>query len=159
MPSNRGRTRRPKIDKEKLPPTLVHWVEIERVRLELHELHGYDDGANYEDIPEFGMFLKNGSKRAGVRLTSFTEADLDEFEKFFQYAIDKARQSVGLLDERVREEYENGDDASPRLYRPDAKVHHRQWRKREDSKGVQERPDVVVELPNRPADDGPDEVA
>lgn len=113
------------------------WATMPKFEVVIYHGDDLDDGAEAldesgkDDLPHLGVkpvrvMFKYPSKRMSFNMTAWTEKELDAFAEMVNHAIDCARPAVQALDKRAEEEFQEGGDDNPRLFRPDPMVMYRE---------------------------------
>lgn len=83
--------------------------------------------------------VSNGIKRTmSVSLSDMTPEELNEFQKFVNLVIDRARPVTELREIKAKEAFDEGDDSYYRLYRPLPRYVDRTGQGSEHDKGDEE---------------------
>lgn len=124
------------------------WVDVGSYQFQLIERPAEGDETEYGDglpVIALGIRKQHGQPFFGI-LSSLTEQEVEELDKFWQYTIEELRSVTAHLDQRAEIERQKGDDTLSRLYRPVARFIERRRHGIEHPARLSERPDGVLEV-------------
>lgn len=107
----------------KFPPERKRWLTcggllfLHYVQPDGSHKNGEGSIAGWGESHQLTLVNRRTSSRFTADLTEMTELELDEFQKFVNLVIDRARPVTKLRDTKAREAFDAGDDGYTRLYR------------------------------------------
>jgi len=133
--------KRPVTKSQRLPPTVVAWVDSADFHATLHERWPEDEDppkpTGDGDVPSYILTMAPGmGPQRGFPLVEMTEEELVTLRDFVVESINKAIPVARLLDDKAQEEFDNGNNTLRRLYRPAPRLYARPRSRQEHGQGI-----------------------
>ena len=133
--------KRPVTKSQRLPPTVVVWVDSPDFHATLHERWPEDEDppkpTGDGDVPSYILTMAPGmGPQRGFPLVDMTEEELLMLRDFVVDSINKAIPIARHLDDKAQKEFNNGNNTLRRLYRPAPRLYARPRSRQEHGDGL-----------------------